>query len=253
MTQKSIKIVVPVYNCEKWISKTITSIKSQTHEDFECCIINDMSTDNTADVIQDSIDLDRRFKFIDNTEKKYALKNIYDGIKFISSNDEDILTTVDGDDWLAHDHVLETVYNVYESTSCLITYGNFCEYPSQKKHLAFSTPYDQDIIDNNTFRNTEWKASHLRTFKKKLWDRIDVDDLINPKTNEFYEVAWDLAFMYPMLEMAGNRSENISEVLYIYNKENPLSDMYIKTQEQISIADDIRNKNKYSKVDFDDK
>ena len=117
MTQKSIKIVVPVYNCEKWISKTITSIKSQTHEDFECCIINDMSTDNTADVIQDSIDLDRRFKFIDNTEKKYALKNIYDGIKFISSNDEDILTTVDGDDWLAHDHVLETVYNVYESTS----------------------------------------------------------------------------------------------------------------------------------------
>jgi len=253
MKQKSIKIIVPVYNCEKWISNTIASIKLQTHQDFECCVIDDMSTDNTADVIQDSIGLDRRFKFIDNTEKKYALKNIYDGIKFISSNDEDILITVDGDDWLADNQVLETVNNVYESTSCLITYGNFMEYPNESIHTAFTTPYNQEIIDNNTFRDTEWKASHLRTFKKKLWDRIDVDDLINPKTNEFYEVAWDLAFMYPMLEMAGNRSENISEILYIYNKENPLSDMYIKEQEQLSIANDIRNKNKYSKVDFDDK
>ena len=125
MKQKSIKIIVPVYNCEKWISNTITSIKLQTYEDFECCIINDMSTDNTVDVIRDSIGLDRRFKFIDNTEKKYALKNIYDGIKFISSNDEDILITVDGDDWLADNQVLKTVNNVYESTACLMTYGNF--------------------------------------------------------------------------------------------------------------------------------
>ena len=253
MKQKSIKIIVPVYNCEKWISNTITSIKLQTHEDFECCIINDMSIDNTVDVIRDSIGLDRRFKFIDNTEKKYALKNIYDGIKFISSNDEDILITVDGDDWLADNQVLKTVNNVYESTACLMTYGNFMEHPNESIHAAFTTPYNQEIIDNNAFRDTTWKASHLRTFKKKLWDRINVNDLINPKTNEFYEVACDLAIMYPMLEMAGNRSRNISEVLYIYNKENPLSDMYIKTQEQISIADDIRNKNKYSKVDFDDK
>ena len=113
------------------------------------------------------------------------------------------------------------------------------------------TPYSDYVIENNLFREEVWKASHLRTFKRKLWNSIHKEDLIDLKTEEFYEVTCDLAFMYPMLEMAHERSRHLRDLSYVYNKENPLSDMYIKEQAQLSIASEIKGKKKYHRKEFD--
>ena len=43
--------------------------KSQTHKNFECIIIDDISTDNSVEIIR-KIENDNRFKLIVNTEKK---------------------------------------------------------------------------------------------------------------------------------------------------------------------------------------
>ena len=56
--------------------------------------------------------------------------------------------------------------------------------------------------------------------------------------------------MFPMLEMAGNRQEFISEVLYVYNDNNPISDHQIRRKEQILAARQIRQKEKYKKTNF---
>tara|TARA_R100001086_G_scaffold245018_1_gene175417 strand:+ start:1538 stop:2278 length:741 start_codon:yes stop_codon:yes gene_type:complete len=242
------KIVVPAYNCEKWISKTIQSLKNQSYKNFSCILIDDISSDNTYKVMLNSVADDSRFTCVLNTEKKFALKNIIDGFATISSDSEDVLVTVDGDDWLADGGVLQKVADCYIKNNCLITYGSFVEYPSGQTHQYFLSPYDKYTINNNLFRNVPWKASHLRTFKNKLWNKIDPKDLIDPATNKHYEVAWDLAFMFPMLEMAAERSQHIPDLLYVYNKENPLSDMYIKEQQQLAIANLIRSKEKYKKL-----
>lgn len=242
------KIVVPAYNCEKWISKTIESIKSQTYKNFQCLLIDDVSTDKTYEIMKNYCKDDYRFISLLNFEKKFALKNFIDGFSIISNDSEDVLVNIDGDDWLVDEEVLQKVASVYEKTNCLMTYGSFIEYPSGILHEYYLSPYDDYIIDNNMFRNAPWKASHLRTYKKKLWDKIDNQDLIDEETGDYYEVACDLAIMFPMLEMASHRSQHISELLYVYNKQNPLSDMYIKEKEQIKIANQIRNKKKYSRI-----
>ena len=244
------KIVIPCYNCEKWIGTTIDSIAGQDYEDFECLIIDDISTDKTTSVVMDKILDDKRFSLRANTEKKYALKNLYDGFAHLSQDDEDVLITVDGDDWLYDEKVLERLNQIYTTENCLITYGSFIEHPSGATHAYYLTPYDNYIINNNLFRNAPWKASHLRTFKRKLWNSIKKEDFIDSETSEFYEVAWDLAFMYPMLEMAGNRSRHVVDYMYVYNKENPLSDMYIKEKQQLAAAVQIKNKPKYSRKEF---
>ena len=244
------KIVIPCYNCEQWIGKTIDSIKKQTYKDWECLIIDDMSTDNTTNIIHTEIKDSTQFSFILNSEKKYALKNLYEGFKYLSGDDEDVFITVDGDDWLYDEKVLEKLNKVYTTEDCLMTYGSFIEYPSGITHAYYLSPYDNYIINNNLFRNVPWKASHLRTFKRKLWNNIRKEDLINLDTLEFYEVAWDLAFMYPMLEMSGPRSRHIADYMYVYNKENPLSDMYIKQQQQLNAATQIINRPKYSQKEF---
>lgn len=242
------KIVIPAYNCEKWISKTIESIKNQNYKNFECLLIDDMSTDKTYEIMTQAPNGDSRFNFLLNFEKKFALKNFVDGFSMISNNSEDVLINIDGDDWLASENVLQKVADMYDKTDCLMTYGSFVEYPSKIIHQYYLSPYDDCVIENNIFRSVPWKASHLRTFKKKLWDKIDLADFINEETGKYYEVAWDLAIMFPMLEMSHSRSEHISDILYVYNKQNPLSDMYIKEEEQIRIANQIRSKKKYSRI-----
>jgi glycosyltransferase involved in cell wall biosynthesis len=53
MNHKSplVSVLMPAYNSEKYIAQAIQSILDQTYENFELCIINDGSTDNTAAVI----------------------------------------------------------------------------------------------------------------------------------------------------------------------------------------------------------
>lgn len=246
-----IKVIVPGYNCEQWIHKTISSIKDQTFTNFKCVVIDDASTDNTSEAVKRIINNDNRFKLVRNTKNSGALKNIYDGIQIISDSDEDVIVTVDGDDWLYDESVFEKVNDTYLDNNCLITYGCFIEHPSGITHDYFLTSYDDDILENNLIREAPWKASALRTFKKKLWDQIKLSDLIDPETGQFYEAAWDLSFMFPMMEMAGVRSRHIPNLLYVYNKENPMSDMYIKTKLQLGTAASIRNKPKYNIYHFE--
>ena len=44
-------IVIPVYNKEKFVAKTIESVLSQTFADYEIIIVNDGSTDRTAEIL----------------------------------------------------------------------------------------------------------------------------------------------------------------------------------------------------------
>lgn len=241
------KIIIPLYNVEQWIKTNIQSVKSQSHKDFQCILIDDISTDNSASVIKKEILNDDRFVLIENTDKALALKNIYDGINFSQPGEEDVIVTLDGDDWLAHEHVLKILKQTYEMHNCWVTYGSYVEYPSRRKG-QWATQIPKHIIDNNSYRHHRWCASHLRSFKHHLWNKIKKEDLLDSSGN-FYRMTWDLAFMFPMLEMAGHRSHHIADILYVYNMSNPLNDHKMDNIYQVSLEKEIRNKKKYSKVE----
>ena len=63
---------------------------------------------------------------------------------------------------------------------------------------------------------TFWQ--HLRTFRKYLFDAIDVEDL--KVDGEWIDLANDWAFMVPMVEMASS-PRHIREPLYIYEPARP--------------------------------
>lgn len=63
-----ISIVLPVYNGEKTIASAIESVLKQTLRDIELIIVNDCSTDGTADIIQKYALADDRVKIINNSQ-----------------------------------------------------------------------------------------------------------------------------------------------------------------------------------------
>ena len=65
------------------------------------------------------------------------------------------------------------------------------------------------------------------------------------KTEKFYKAAWDLAFVFPLLEMAGKKAKYIKDILYVYNRQNPLNEDKINHKLQLSEEHEIRQKEKY--------
>jgi len=242
-----IKIIIPFYNVEKWINKTIKSIQLQNYDNYQCIMINDMSTDNTADTIKKTIEGDNRFLLIENKEKKYPLENIRTAFDISSPSKNDIIAIVHGDDWLASPNVLTILNKEYEENDCWLTYGSYVEYPSMKRG-KFSQKVPQNIIDNNLIRNSPWMTSHLHTFKYGLWKHIVPEKSFiesREKQHHFYG-AWDLAWMFPLFELAGNRSHFIDHILYMYNRENPLNVDKLDHQRQLESEKTLRNVEKYS-------
>lgn len=52
---ESIDIIMPTYNCEKYIKDAIQSVKNQTYKNWRLIIIDDASTDNTIKEIEKNI------------------------------------------------------------------------------------------------------------------------------------------------------------------------------------------------------
>lgn len=50
-----ISVVIPLYNKEKSVRATLESVRAQSYTDWECIIVNDGSTDNSANVVKDFI------------------------------------------------------------------------------------------------------------------------------------------------------------------------------------------------------
>ena len=61
-------------------------------------------------------------------------------------------------------------------------------------------------------------------------------------------MAYDQAIMLPLLEMSSKRSYFIEDILYVYNKENPLNVDKIKAQQQYNIAQEERDKKSYTAI-----
>ncbi len=71
---KLVSIVVPVYNAECFIRETIQYVKAQTCENWELIFVDDCSTDNSCDVIEDCIRKDSRIRLIRQETNSGAAK-----------------------------------------------------------------------------------------------------------------------------------------------------------------------------------
>ena len=68
INQSLITILLPCYNCELTISKTIQSILSQSFRDYSCIILDNDSSDNTLSIVDKLVVEDERFKVLVNNK-----------------------------------------------------------------------------------------------------------------------------------------------------------------------------------------
>ena len=204
-----------------------------------------MSTDDTAQIIDDLIKNNNKINLIKNNQKKYSLRNIYETIHQ-HTNDEDIVVILDGDDFLYGKDVLNKLNKFYNSEDCWLTYGSYVNL-SSKTRGKFSSKIPQQVIDNKRYRDYKWCTSHLRSFRSFLFKNIDERDL-KDKNDKFLTITGDLAIMFPMLEMSAERSYYVDDLLYIWNDLSEYNDHKKDNQLQLKVEQDLRRRKKYDRL-----
>ena len=198
------KIVVPSYNNEKWIETNIESIKEQNYANFEVLYINDKSTDRTEELYHKFVGDDPKWTLQNNEVNRKRPYNVAPkNLAHFFNDPEEILLFVDGDDWLPNAGVLEQVNDLYNNREVWMTYGGMvCWRGGDKFEQAHpqNTHYPPDTHAMNSYRTDHWRASHLRSFKWWLYEKVKDEDLRYSVTNEYYH-AEDLASSFPCLEM----------------------------------------------------
>ncbi len=246
--ERYIVVVIASYNNSKWYEQNLSTLFAQKYNNYHVIYIDDCSRDNTFELVKNYVNKmgqSNRVTFIHNKERKGALYNLYHAIH--SCPDRAIVITYDGDDWMpiGVTDILQTINNVYADSNVLLTYGQFETFPG--KHLGICHPMPDHIIEAKSYRKEHWFTSHMRTFYAGFFKKIRKEDLM--MEGEFYSVAWDQAFMFPMLEMAAGHIKFIEKIMYVYNQANPLNDFRQHCRKQLYYERLIRRKECYNALD----
>ena len=244
-TQNNFVIVIPSYNNQEYCERNLNSVFSQSYDHFRVIYVDDDSPDGTGNAVKEYIrknHLEDRVTLVQNERRIGPLANMYQAI-WMCAPDE-IVVNLDGDDWFAHRNVLAILDDVYQSGDIWLTYGQFVYYPSYQVGFAEGIP--RDIIERNAFRSFTRGTTALRTFYAGLFHQIKKEDLF--ENGDFFVAGWDLAMMFPMLEMAGTHSRFVPDVSYVYNIDTPINDFKVRGDEQARIDRLLRAKEPYSPI-----
>ena len=206
-------IIVPNYNNAMWISNTIESVLNQTYKDWEMYIIDDMSDDNSIEVIKKY--KDKRITLIENEIKLYngGSRNI--GIlKAKKSNPDGYLLFIDSDDWLANNTVLQTLNNFIDGED-LITLDY--QYYMHNDTRGRGTHRYNDI-DDLFMTNGAMCAVWCKCFK------VSVAPLF-----EFNTLMEDRNYHYRLINRIRSYA-NLGQVTHTWNKMNTKSITSSKNQ-----------------------
>ncbi len=243
-------ILITSYNNKKYAKENLKSACHQkSTRPYQVICVNDCSTDETGAIMDQYVQkhhLESFVKIIHNPVRVGALENIYNVIHTLIADDK-VVVSLDGDDRLAHDEVLLRLEKVYSDPHVWMTYGNSLTIPGGR---LWCKEVPKEAFLQGKLRQIPFEAQHLRTFKAWLFKKIAKADLMYE--GKFFPMTWDMAIMFPMLEMAGpkdaqsvNHSRFIKQVLYFYRMNNPLNDFRVNDALQTKLGKIIIDKIPY--------
>lgn len=200
------------WRCDEYIDDCLESLRGQTVQNWKAYLIVDDATQDEALALKDAEEDDSRFVGWPIYNRLGVCANLYCGIAGITdAQDEDVVCVLDLDDRLNLPHSLEIVDNYYRKyPNLLCTYGSLVVSSTGRIHRLCQAYRLDDKV-----RKAPWHASHLKTFKYKVFKHIPQDYFKH--NDEWGKAASDLALMFCVMEIAGmDNCRFIKDPIYRY-------------------------------------
>ena len=244
---KHITVVMTGYNSAEWIRKSIESALNQNYDEsnFDIICMDAETNDGTYEILKEYEAKNSNVTIVRNNPRQYQVQNIKDAVDM--AKDDSIIVSLDFDDWLNGPEVFNKVNEVYSNGDVWMSYGTYVEHPYRDVSWHYKQ-YPDEVINANSFRKYElWLSSHLRTWKKELFQKIKDEDLKDAEGN-YFSMAGDTVILYPMLEMAGHKAVYVKDHLYVYNRTNDLSEDKVDISGQEGTANYVKSKPPYNRL-----
>lgn len=231
-----VSVIVPVYNVEKYLIKSLDSLVNQTLKDIEIIVVNDGSTDNSKKIIE-------IYKEKYQDKIKYLEKpngGLSDARNFgIPHATGEYIAFLDSDDYVELD-TYEKMYNkAKEENADMVECDFIWEYPDKRK------------IDNGIIYNG--KKEMLTYARVVAWNKLIKRDLLEKYKIEFpkglrYE---DVEFFYKMVPYYNKVSFVKEPLIHYIQRESSISKVQNeRTKEIFEVLDNVinyyKNKNLYN-------
>lgn len=231
-----VSVIVPVYNVEKYLIKSLDSLVNQTLEDIEIIVVNDGSTDNSKKIIE-------VYKEKYQDKIKYLEKpngGLSDARNFgIPHATGEYIAFLDSDDYVELD-TYEKMYNkAKEENSDIVECDFIWEYPNKTK------------IDTGTIYTN--KKEMLTYARVVAWNKLIKRDLLEKYKIKFpkglrYE---DVEFFYKMVPYYNKVSFVKEPLIHYIQRESSISKVQNeRTKEIFEVLDNVinyyKNKNLYN-------
>ena len=147
MRTPAISVLMPVYNAAPYLAEAIESILNQTFTDFEFLIIDDGSTDRSAEIVNAYARKEERIRFLSRENRGLpATLN-----ELASMARAPLLARMDADDISTPDRFEKQVAFLADSPDVIVAGGQplFCDEAMRPVYVA-RVPVNHEKIDSNT-------------------------------------------------------------------------------------------------------
>ena len=215
-----LSVIVPCYNVEQYVAKCLSTLCKQTLEDIEIICIDDKSTDNTLQILQEFASKDDRIKLFELSKNSGVAVARNTGLNAVSG---EYIGFVDPDDSVDIDFY-EKLYAKAIETSADIVRGNVRVISAKNGK-----------IENSWFHNTK---IDLYNFASAFWSAIYRADMIK-KNKIFFPVGITVAEDSVFLTQATLYANKICAAdsvnyYYLFRRNNSLDSEYLSHAKAVS-------------------
>ena len=208
-----VSVILPVYNTSKYLKKCFESILNQTYTSFELICVNDGSTDNSLQILEEYAQKDDRIKII--TQKNQGLGNARNA--GIIQTSGDYICYIDSDDYIHQDLLKDAVNKILEDDSDVVIYDNYNVYRDSTipvyRVKNFINKHKTDCFHYEEFKQIAYQSC-------VAWNKLYKKQIIVDNNLKFFEdvkMGEDSPFWFDLLSL-NPKISLLDKCLYYYIK-----------------------------------
>lgn len=208
-----VSVILPVYNAEKYIKRSLLSLLNQTLTDIEIIVINDGSTDKSLSIIQSILKQNLKYQNITkliSRENKGVAATRAEGINLANG---DYIIQCDSDDWVEKNW-LKLLYETASRDNADIVICDYIDVYKTKQHCTLQECFPS--IKENIESLLTSKISNMN------WDKLIRKSIITKNNINYVQninMGEDFLFTLQSFFYA-KKISHIPKALYYYNKTN---------------------------------
>ena len=213
---EKITVIVPIYNVEHYLDKSLDSLISQTYKNLEIIVINDGSTDNSGAICQEYAQKDDRIVYIEKENGGQSeARNM--GLDRMTGT---YVTFVDSDDWVEPNYV-EVLYKKLLEYCADIAVGNYYSYNEQEGifyfHI-FGDSYYEKIYDNVSIFENLYESQEMKSFALiSVWGKLYKADLFKQLRFDIGKLGED-GYLNQKIYLLAEKTIYLNKGLYAYRQ-----------------------------------